>query len=176
MNRGLQARALEGERGAWDQLVSEHGRVVYLSLLSRGVRAERARELTQETWTRLWRKARAGGLGALQLPGLAIRQAAFLAGTDLRRARTGERGDLPGTVPPQEDEVDARRRVQAVLRALAGCDAIDRSLFQAVYSDGMPHAEVALLLGLSVQRTRQRLCELRGRLRDLPEFSDGDYP
>jgi len=40
-----------------------------------------------------------------------------------------------------------------------------RAIFQAVYSDpSIPHAETAKRFGLSVQRIRQLLCEIRKRV------------
>ena len=33
------------------------------------------------------------------------------------------------------------------------------------YEPGLPHDEIAAIVGLSTQRVRQSLCELRGKLR-----------
>jgi DNA-directed RNA polymerase specialized sigma24 family protein len=42
-----------------------------------------------------------------------------------------------------------------------------------VYEDpGVPHAEVAVKVGLSVQRVRQILCEVRKTLREALEVRD----
>src|SRR5690349_9619541 len=49
---GLTRRALEGERAAWNALISRYHRRVVVSLLARGVRVDRAQELAQETWMR----------------------------------------------------------------------------------------------------------------------------
>src|SRR5262245_31417968 len=78
----LTARALRGEREAWDALIARHHRRVVVSLLARGLRVDRARELAQETWTRLIQQQQRGLLTELRLPNLALTQAAFLATDD----------------------------------------------------------------------------------------------
>src|SRR5262245_35043530 len=81
----LLRRAASGERDAWQALVALHDRRVIVSLLARGIPLDRARDLAQETWARLWEQHREGKLPRLELPGLAVRQAAFLAADDARR-------------------------------------------------------------------------------------------
>src|SRR5690349_723430 len=69
----------------WEALIARHGHTVLLALLARGVRLDRARELLQETWARLFERAQQGRFDSLELPGLAITQAMFLAAEDGRR-------------------------------------------------------------------------------------------
>lgn len=70
----------------WDAAIRQHDRRVYLSVLALGLSADRAREISQATWTRLIEQHGRGALAKLELPGLAIRQARFLALNELRRA------------------------------------------------------------------------------------------
>jgi len=164
--------ALDGDDGAWNELVRRHDHRVVVSLLARGIRVVRARELANETWLRLVQKQRAGQLRELALPGLAIRQAAFLALDDLRSADTqrvlmdARRVDqaVDRSADPERRAIHGQRleRAQA---ALGRCGPRGREIFLLVYRDHMAHAEVADRLGISLQRVRQSLCEVRKRLK-----------
>ena len=168
-----------GDRAAWNALISRHDHRVVVSLVARGLRLQDARELAQQTWTRLIAQQRAGRLARLELPGLAIRQAAFLA-LDAARAARGHEGratddsergqDVTDPAASVEDRLIRREELQRVHAELARCAPHQRRLFALLYGDpGMPHAEAARRLGLSVQRVRQTLCEVRARLRSALE-------
>ena len=77
--RTLCVRALEGDTAAWNALIAKHDHRIVVSLLARGVRIDRAKDIAQEAWIRLIEQQRAGRLSHLQLPGLAVAQAAFLS-------------------------------------------------------------------------------------------------
>src|SRR5688500_4188567 len=76
--------ALAGDPGGRAGLIERHNHRVVVSLLARGLPIDRARELAQETWLRLMESQRAGRLTSLNLPGLAIVQAGFLASNERR--------------------------------------------------------------------------------------------
>ena len=164
----LARRALEGQRDAWDALVARHDRQVLLTLLARGVRVDRAKDIVQETWVRLLAHQQAGRLDRLELPGLAIRQAIFLALEDARRARRDTGDDelaiLSDPAPSAETRIHARAQLERARAELARCPRQARRIFELTYAD-LPHAETARQVGLSVQRVRQTLCEVRARLR-----------
>ena len=170
----LADRALAGDRQAWGVLIERHDRVVVLSLLARGVRLAQARDLSQQAWLRLMDQQRAGRLTSLSLPGLAIRQAAFLA-LEAARPRGPETLSLeedPSVLAVADPAASAEERLisrEELTRAreeLARCSPAARRVFDLVYADpGVPHADAARRLGLSVQRLRQTLCEVRARLR-----------
>ncbi len=164
--------ARAGDREAWDLLIARHDHRVVLSLLARGVRLARARELAQQAWLRLYTQGCAGRLERLELPGLAIRQAAFLALEERRRPEEASLDAAPAlaavTDPAASIEErlirrDELRRAQAELER---CPPSARRVFDFIYANpGMRHADAARELGLSVQRLRQILCEVRARLR-----------
>jgi RNA polymerase sigma factor (sigma-70 family) len=175
---GIAALALKGESSAWNEIVRRHSHRVLLALLARGVPWEAAQDLVQEVWLRLVGQQRAGRLPSLALPGLAIAQAGWLAreeGRTKRRRETIMSGiaaaapadDVdhdPGADP--EEQAMRRERLDRILRELEVCPPRARQIFFAVYgSEARSHAEVARDLGLSVQRVRQALCEVRARLR-----------
>jgi RNA polymerase sigma factor (sigma-70 family) len=172
----LTVRALRGEREAWEALIARHHRRVVVALLARGFRVDRAHELAQETWTRLIQQQQRGQLTELRLPNLALTQAAFLAADDARRARrepiSGNVEELPERQHPVDPAASAERRLLSeeqlarARAALAECSPGAREVF-LLACDGqeLPHAEVAARVGLSVQRVRQILCEVRKKLR-----------
>lgn len=163
----LERAALAGERSAWNALVELHGRRVVLSLLAAGVPPAQAREFAQDAWLRLMQQAAQGRLTWLQLPGLVVRQALFLARAAARRPSPV---DTAGAPPAEADSVEetyfARERL---LRARERVEALApgaRAVFLLLYGEpGLSHAEVAGRVGLSVQRVRQIICEVRKTLR-----------
>ena len=178
--RTLTSRALEGDTGAWNALIQKHNHRVVVSLLARGVRIDRAKDLAQETWLRLIEQQRAGRLTHLMLPGLAVAQAAFLS-LEAARRDASKSAPLPfdaargatDLVDPQAD-AEARlvsgERLASAERVLSRCSASSRAVFQLVYGgEGLSHAEVASKVGLSLQRVRQILCEVRKQLRSALE-------
>ena len=164
------------EPDPWDDAIRRHDRRVYLSLLALGLPPDRARELAQATWTRLIEQYAAGKLVELELPGLAIRQARFLALNELQRSKTELRvlAAVPEAAPePALDRVIAsRQELDRVLAALATCSPTARKVFRLVYATpGGTAATAAQAVGLSLQRVRQILCETRSHIRKSLEES-----
>jgi RNA polymerase sigma-70 factor (ECF subfamily) len=173
----LAALALEGQASAWDEIVRRHSHRVVLALLGRGVPWDAAQDLVQEVWLRLVRQQRAGRLQSLVLPGLAIAQAGWFAREEGRTRRRRE-AILSGAASAGVDDVNhdpeadveeraiRRERLDRIRQELEACPPRARTIFLAVYGpEGRSHAEVARDLGLSVQRVRQTLCEVRARMR-----------
>ncbi|MFL5353138.1 RNA polymerase sigma factor [Archangium sp.] len=176
----LTRRALNGERTAWNALISRYHRRVVVSLLARGIRVDRAHEIAQETWARLIQQQQKGMLPELRLPNLALTQAAFLAADEARRTRreslAGPVEELPEAHHPVDPSVSAERRLlseeqlERAQAALRECSTSAQRVFQlACDGQELPHAEVAARVGLSVQRVRQILCEVRKKLRSALE-------
>jgi len=163
-------RALSGDRPTWDLLVSRHTRAVEVALLAKGQSLPEARELTQAAWALLFQRVVEGRFSRLELPGLAIHQAELLA-REQRRALARVPPPDEGHAPPTPEEVVSSRRAIARVRdELAKVPVTARRVFELLH--GVPPrtpAEVAVELGLSVQRVRQVLCEVRARLRKLLE-------
>jgi RNA polymerase sigma factor (sigma-70 family) len=162
--------ALAGDDQGWARLIERHNHRVVVSLLGRGLTIDRARELAQETWLRLIERHRAGRLETLVLPGLAVVQAGFLAANEHRGRRAGAPVDgevlaAPGATA--EDQVIDRQQLDRVGRALRQCPPAARRVFEFVYDHPeLTYAEAAGRLGLSSQRVKQIVCEVRRRLRD----------
>jgi RNA polymerase sigma-70 factor (ECF subfamily) len=184
-DKALCARALTGDTDAWSALIAKYDHRVVVSLLARGVRIDRAKDIAQEAWMRLVEQQRAGRLTHLQLPGLAVTQAAFLALEAARRdVRTEAMVPLDGDgariaidlVDPAAD-AEARlltgERIERAEKILEGFAPNARAVFRLAYGgDGLSHADVARKVGLSLQRVRQILCEVRKEMKDALEGDD----
>jgi RNA polymerase sigma factor (sigma-70 family) len=167
-----EAAALAGDAAAWATLIERHGHRVLVALLARGVPIERAKEIVQETWLRLMERQRDGRLSELTLPGLAIVQAGFLAANERRRDGHAATAlvlaalPVPEGGPSAEDAVVSRQRLDRVAAALAACPAGARRVFELCYDNpDLGYAEIARRVGLSVQRVKQTVFEVRQRLR-----------
>jgi len=174
----LAERALRGDEAAWNALVAKHNQRVVVALLGRGLGIERAKDIAQEAWLRLLEQQRAGKLRELRLPQLAITQATFLALDDARKnGRTlalAEGFDAADPSPLPSQKLIGEEELARAQRVLAQCSPSARKVFSLVYGGGnLSHADVAERVGLSVQRVRQIVCEVRKELRK--EFEeDGD--
>jgi DNA-directed RNA polymerase specialized sigma24 family protein len=164
------------EADVWDDAIRRHDRRVYLSVLGLGLPPDQAREVTQMTWTRLMEQHAKGALKELDFPGLAIRQARFLALNVHKRDRVEMRvlAAVP-EAPPQPDVdrlVASRQQLDQVLAALATCSPTAKTIFRLVYAtpDGSA-ARAAQEVGLSLQRVRQILCETRTHIRRAMEVT-----
>jgi DNA-directed RNA polymerase specialized sigma24 family protein len=145
-------------------------------VLALGLPPERARDIAQAAWTRLIEQHARGALTELELPGLVIRQARFLAFNELQRGKVERRVLAAVPEPPAaidtERLVAGRQQIERVLDALAGCSPTARKVFGLVYgTPGGTDAAAAQALGLSLQRVRQILCETRRKIRGLLEES-----
>lgn len=154
----------------WDEAIRRHDHRVYLSVLALGLAPDRAREVSQAAWTRLMEKHAEGAFTELELPGLAIRQARFLALNEHARVKTEKR--VLAAVPDEatsgdvEREVASRAQLGRVLAALETCSPMARRVFRLVYATPGGSAQTAAReVGLSLQRVRQILCETRNHIR-----------
>lgn len=173
----LADRALRGDEAAWNALVARHNQRVVVALLGRGLSLERAKDIAQEAWLRLIEQQRAGKLRELKLPQLAITQATFLALDAARReGRTlpmAENFDAADPSPLSEQKLIGEQELARAQRVLAKCSPSARKVFALVYGGGnLSHADVAEQVGLSVQRVRQIVCEVRKELRKA--FEEGE--
>lgn len=155
----------------WQARISRHDHVVVLALLSKGLRLHDARDLSQEAWTRLIEADRRGRLERVELPGLAIRQAMFLLSE--RRRGEGRRPEAPlddaaevPTAGVPDAIAEARQHLGLIAATLEQVPPRGREVLSSHLSSAEGHVEQAARIGLSVQRFRQVLCEVRARLRE----------
>jgi len=161
----------------WNGWIRKHNHTVLVSVLAMGLPYARAEELVQDTWEKLATAQREGRLPDVSLPGLAVRQARFLALDELRRhpgAHTHLSPELsarlvdPSSRP--DERVWARQTLTRARRALASRPEQEQRIFKLYYVECVGNAAVvASRIGLSAQRVRQILCELRKVLRRATE-------
>ena len=163
-DQALTGRALRGDRAAWEQLITQHSRRVQVTLLAAGLSVDDAKDLTQDVWARLWHQIREGALLVLQLPGIAVTQAQFMAKDLHRRRRTVQFRD-DTSLKEADMRADETSAESALASAHEQLPATQRLIFELAIEDGVPHAEIAQRVGLSTQRVRQIIWEVRGRLR-----------
>jgi RNA polymerase sigma factor (sigma-70 family) len=166
----LPTRALRGDEAAWNALVARHNHKVVVALLARGLPIERAKDIAQEAWLRLLEQQRAGKLRELKLPALAITQATFLsldeARKDGRTMALADEFDPADPRPLSEERLIGEQQLARAKKLLSKCSPSAREVFTLVYGGGgLSHADVAARVGLSVQRVRQIVCEVRKELR-----------
>ncbi|MFT3709421.1 MAG: sigma-70 family RNA polymerase sigma factor [Archangium sp.] len=167
----LMARARAGEREAWTKLIERWGHRVVVTLLAEGFGIEGARDLAQEAWAAIWDKHQRGELPTLELPGLVITQARFLA-MDQRRQRRRALSDAPAEpVLTTESRFIAAQTLRQVETVLASRSGQQQRIFRRAVEQQSPHAEIARDEGLSVQRVRQIIWEVRCALRGAVEES-----
>jgi len=154
----------------WEALIRAHDRRVFLAVLALGVRADRARDVVQTTWTRLMEKDERGEITKDNVAGLAVAQARFLALDELRRTNSEKRRAEP--LPEMLDDLDPeqllidRERLERAAAVLAGSSPSVQRLFQLLYAEPpVDYTQAAALVGVSLQRARQVMCELRKKLR-----------
>jgi RNA polymerase sigma-70 factor (ECF subfamily) len=173
----LERAALEGDRSAWSELIATHERRVVLSLIGSGVMPAQAREYAHDAWLRLMQQAAAGRLEYLQLPGLVVRQALFLARSGARRATPEPEAPLVTDEAPAEASFFAHERLARARAHVESLAPSARAVFLSLYREPqLSHAEVAAQVGLSVQRVRQIICEVRKSLRTELDEEKTDVP
>lgn len=166
-------RALAGDRATWDALVAKHQRRVILSVLARGVPIDVAREVAQQAWLKLYERAIAGELEALDLPGLAVRQADFLLRDRKRReALSRDVEQQPLVVEVTEPRIIARDTLRVIERVVEECPTGQQRIFWAAQEQShLGHTAIASSLGISVQHLRQTLTGVRQHIRTALEGS-----
>ncbi len=172
-------RALAGDKKAWNLVVAAHHAAVVAYVQRRWplVHARRgAEDVVQESWFRLFRRIEDGVAGRkervprLVLPGIARRQARFVALEWLQRRAEDQGDDLDGPDDRQgpDDEAAAREMFRRMERALAKLPARERLAWSLYYEEERTPAEIALKMGLGsegaartmISRARKHLLAL----------------
>ena len=91
----------DGRSALWGPIIKRYQRQVVLSLLAQGHRYDQAIGITQKTWARLIQQRAEGKLREMKFPGLAIRQARFLALDEHRRNQR-----TPELLPMEGSDID----------------------------------------------------------------------
>jgi len=164
-----------GDTQAFDRVYAQLRAPLYAFLVRLSGRAELAEDLLQETWLRLAR-------AAPELPeGTRLRPWLFTVARNLFRShrrwrlldadRLRQLGWLPRTAPASPFEALAASTMQRALeRALSQLPVEQREVLLLCGCSGLEPAQVATLLGITPEATRQRLARARARLRQSLEL------
>lgn len=169
-------RALTGDREAWERLFRAHGRRVEVALLAKGVPLQAARDATQAAWLKMLEQVERGTLKELRLPAYAITLARNLSIDAWRKGRfESPTADgavlerrLSGATDLQELAI-SRQQLDCMRSRLETCSARKQRIFARRFADAWQARQIAEAEGMSVQRVRQSLSELRARLRECRE-------
>jgi RNA polymerase sigma-70 factor (ECF subfamily) len=166
----------------WAERIERFNHRVILSLLALGLAPDVAREVAQSAWLRLMDKDLRGELDDIRMPGLVIAQARFFGLDELRRQGRERRRradvdvvvELPDARREPVERLLAREQLERALAELERCPERSRRVFLLLYEEpGLTHAQCAARVGLSVQRVRQIVCEVRTRMRSAITAGEG---
>lgn len=175
--RGLAA----GEPRAFDCVYAQLRAPLHSFLVRLSGRTELAEDLLQEAWLRLARAA------PLLPPGTQLRPWLFTVARNLYRSHRrwrlldAERLRQLGWLPQAEqaspfEQLAADVAQRALERALARLPLEQREVLLLCSGSGLEPAQVATLLGISPEATRQRLARARAKLRQSLELSEKGSP
>jgi len=135
--------------------------------------ASLAEEITQETFVRAWVTPEQIRVGTVKAYLFMI--ARNLYRSELKRGRRHAILDnsLPDPRPGPQSSVDVRLELQDALRALQTLPELDRAALLMHVQDGLPYAEIAAALGVSVGAIRVRICRARVKLNQLKPSTRG---
>lgn len=129
-------------------------------------------EIVQDTFVTAWRKAAEISIAESSLLPWLLVTCKYLALNAARRAVKHEADELdearatgPGAVRDHHDAEAARDDLRWVLAEIEALDPIDRRVCELCLIDGLPYADAAHELGLSIGAVKQRVSRSRARLR-----------
>jgi RNA polymerase sigma factor (sigma-70 family) len=180
----LLARAAQGDQSAWDELVSEHTRLLWSVARSFRLDAADANDVVQTTWLRLVEH-----LDRIEDP---ARLVGWLVTTARREAmrvlrRSGRERpviedtvlDRPDEGPPVDTALLVDERDRALWQAFERLNEKCRQLLQIAVNEPQAYDEISLALGMpigSIGPTRRRcLTQLRALLEGTV-LAEGDGP
>ncbi|MEY4546468.1 MAG: hypothetical protein RL685_2663 [Pseudomonadota bacterium] len=170
-----------GDSRAFDRVYAQLRAPLYSFLVRLSGRVELAEDLLQETWLRLARSA--SGLPE----GTQLRPWLFTVARNLYRShrrwhlldaeRLRQLGWLPqAALPSPLEALSASTAQRALERALSQLPLEQREVLLLCAGSGLEPAQVASLLGLTPEATRQRLARARARLRQGLAALEKDRP
>jgi RNA polymerase sigma-70 factor (ECF subfamily) len=159
-------RVASGDRAALGELFVAFGDLVYRTALRLAANRADAEDVAQELFIRLPGAVRGFTGGPSSFPGwirrVAVRQTLMSMRTS-RRRREVDVGEI-ATLVARPDDPASRLTIEA---ALARLSAEHRTVFLLKEVEGLSHAEIAELIGISVANSEVRLHRARRELRDM---------
>jgi len=168
-DRDLIKRTLDGERGAFDEIVARYQDGLYRHLLRLDGRPEEAEDLCQEAFIGLYRNLRRFDPERPLIPFL------FTIATNAwrkRQRRAGREIELPAESARADgysvsEQVLSRLEHQQVLAALAQLRPEQREAVSLYYDQGLSYREIATITRVPVGTVSTRLRSALGALRQV---------
>jgi len=135
--------------------------------------ASLAEEITQETFVRAWATPGQIRVGTVKAYLFMIARNLYRAELKRGRRQTVLDNSLPDPRSGPQSSVDFRLDMQDALKALQTLPELDRAALLMHVQDGLPYAEIAAALGLSVGAIRARICRARVKLNQLKPSAKG---
>ena len=179
-DRELVDRLRRGDAAAFDRVYSTYHPRLFSFLLRLSGRRDTAEDLAQETWIKLAKAAPGLREDTTLAPFLfTIARNAFMshrrwAMLDLSRIVTFglEAMSSAGSEPTPETHHERARAIALLEAALQSLPLASREVLLLVGVEGMEQEEVAKVLGLSYDATRQRLSRARAQLAEAMDTLD----
>ncbi|MCZ7649878.1 MAG: RNA polymerase sigma factor [Thermoanaerobaculia bacterium] len=180
----LMARIREGDRGAFAALVDRYKDSLVSTLARLTGSRDRAEDLAQETFLRLFRGA-ARYVEQGRLRPFLFRIAVNLARGEERRRRRralllpfapgAVEAEIPSPEPGGEEDLLARESREQVARAVAELPLRFRLPLVLHEIEGLPYEETAAACGVPVGTAKSRVARARARLRErLAPYRQGE--
>jgi len=164
----LMAWSGEGDRRAFDQIVSRHGRLalrVARRLISDPSMAE---DLAQEGMMRAWTQATRFDPSRATVSTWIYRIVTNLCIDHSRRRRweaVPEGVDMADPAPATDEALHTAQRASALIGALRGLSVRHRTAITLVYDEGLSGVETARVLGVTAKTVERLLASARTLLR-----------
>jgi RNA polymerase sigma-70 factor (ECF subfamily) len=169
----LLGRLADGDQSALAVLFDRHATAVTRYAWAIASSRMDVEEVVQDTFVTAWRKAGEITIAESSLLPWLLVTCRFLAlNLNRRQARTRadvlpdeQTTDLAGLGGARSDADAAREELRWVLDEIERLEPIDRRVCEMCLVEGMPYADAAKALGLTVGAVKQRVSRSRARLR-----------
>lgn len=165
-------RVARGDQRALSIVFDRHAAAVTRYAWALAASRPDVEEIVQDTFVTMWRKAGEITLAEASLLPWLLVTCKYLALNAARRAAKHEADELDelragaaDAVRDHHDAESARDDLRWVLTEIEALDPVDRRVCELCLIDGLPYADAAEQLGLSVGAVKQRVARSRNRLR-----------
>lgn len=165
-------RVARGDQRALSVVFDRHAAAVTRYAWAIAASRPDVEEIVQDTFVTMWRKAGEIALAEASLLPWLLVTCKYLALNAARRAIKHEADELDelragaaDAVREHHDAETTRDDLRWVLAEIEALDPIDRRVCELCLIDGLPYADAAEQLGLSVGAVKQRVSRSRNRLR-----------
>ncbi|SFR83493.1 RNA polymerase sigma-70 factor, ECF subfamily [Agromyces sp. CF514] len=175
----LLARLASGDQAALAIVFDRHAAAVTRYAWAMAPSRMDVEEIVQDTFVTMWRKAAEITISETSLLPWLLVTCRNLSRNLLRKAARNRADELDenrvepvASVRDQRDAEAARDDLRWVLDEISRLDPIDRRVCELCLVDGLPYAEAAEQLGLSVGAVKQRVSRSRARLKKAVTFDE----